>query len=54
MNFLERKSDYYRVKIELHIRDIKHLLDILTSVEADADVAEALRYRDYSLNSKVN
>ncbi len=50
MNFMERKADYYKIKIELHIRDIKHLLDILTSVEADTDVAEVLRYRDYSMN----
>ena len=45
MVFLERKPDFYRIKIEVHVSDIQHLLNIITSIEADTDIAEILRFR---------
>ena len=46
MVFLERKPDFYRIKVEVHVSDIQHLLNIITSIEADTDIAEIVRYRD--------
>ena len=46
MVFLERKPDFYRIKMEVHVSDIQHLLNIMTSIEADTDIAEILRFRE--------
>ena len=46
MNFLERKPDFYRIKIEINVIDVEHLLNIMTSLEADTDIAEIKRFRD--------
>ena len=45
MVFLERKQDFYRIRIEIHVSDIQHLLNIITSIQADTDIAEVIRYR---------
>ena len=45
MVFLERKPDFYRIRIEIHVSDKQHLLNIITSIEADTDIAEILRFR---------
>ena len=37
MVFLERKPDFYRIKVEVHVSDVEHLLNIITSIEADTD-----------------
>ncbi len=46
MVFFERKPDFYRIKVEIHVSDIQHLLNIITSIEADTDIAEIIRFRD--------
>ena len=46
MVFLERKPDFYRIKVEVHVSDIQHLLNIITSIQADTDIAEILRFRE--------
>ncbi len=43
--FTERKPDFYRMVIEVEVRDVKHLLHLQTAVEADSDVTEVVRYR---------
>ena len=43
--FTERKPDFYRMVIEIEVRDVKHLLHVQTAVEADTDVTEVVRYR---------
>ena len=53
MEFLERKPDFYRIKIEIHVSNIKHLLDIITSIEADTDIAEISRYRKMTSDNNV-
>jgi RelA/SpoT family (p)ppGpp synthetase len=45
ITFTERKPDFYRMVIEIEVRDVKHLLHVQTAVEADSDVTELLRYR---------
>lgn len=44
--FAERKPDFYRMMIEVEVRDVKHLLHLQTAVEADSDVTEVLRCRE--------
>jgi (p)ppGpp synthase/HD superfamily hydrolase len=46
MVFLERKHDFYSIRIELHVSDVQHLLNIITSIEADTDIAEVVRFRE--------
>ena len=41
----DRKPDFYRMVIEIEVRDIKHLLHVQTAIEADTDVTEVVRYR---------
>ncbi len=43
--FTERKPDFYRVVIEVEVRDVKHLMHVQTAVEADSDVSEVFRRR---------
>lgn len=43
--FTDRKPDFYRMVIEIEVRDVKHLLHVQTAVEADTDVTDVLRYR---------
>ena len=41
--FTDRKPDFYRVVMEIEVRDMEHLHHVMTAVEADSDVAEVLR-----------
>ena len=49
--FLERKHDFYRIRIEIHVSDVQHLLNIITSIEADTDIAEVLRFRETKVST---
>jgi len=46
MTFTDRKPDFYRMKIEIEVRDAEHLHNVMTAVEADSDVAALERLRD--------
>ncbi len=48
LHFLDRKPDYYRLLVEVDLRDVEHLHAVQTAVEADSDVAEVSRSRDLS------
>jgi guanosine-3',5'-bis(diphosphate) 3'-pyrophosphohydrolase len=52
MVFLERKHDFYRIRIEIHVSDVQHLLNIITSIEADTDIAEIIRFRKIQKSSE--
>jgi guanosine-3',5'-bis(diphosphate) 3'-pyrophosphohydrolase len=39
MHFTDRKPDFYRMHVDVDIRDIEHLYSVMTAVEADSDVA---------------
>ncbi|NNU81557.1 bifunctional (p)ppGpp synthetase/guanosine-3',5'-bis(diphosphate) 3'-pyrophosphohydrolase [Halovulum dunhuangense] len=43
--FTDRKPDFYRVVIDLEVRDIQHLHNVQTALEADSDVTEVKRFR---------
>lgn len=45
IKFFEERADYYIIYIELDVRNIEHLMNILSAITADEDVAEASRYR---------
>lgn len=45
MQFTDRKQDFYRMLIDIEVRDVKHLYHVMSAVEADSDVAEVARKR---------
>jgi len=47
--FTARKPDFYRIRLDIMVRDIEHLTNIETALNADSDVAEVIRFRDTSL-----
>ena len=48
LKFTERKPDYYRLIIEVDLRDVEHLHMVMTALEAETDVAQVARVRDVS------
>ncbi|EAQ14235.1 MULTISPECIES: bifunctional (p)ppGpp synthetase/guanosine-3',5'-bis(diphosphate) 3'-pyrophosphohydrolase [Maritimibacter] len=48
MTFVDRKPDYYRLLIDVDLRDIEHLHAVMLVLEAETDVAEIRRHRDLS------
>ncbi|MGB0798881.1 MAG: RelA/SpoT family protein, partial [Planktomarina sp.] len=46
LSFSDRKPDYFRLKIELEVRDVAQLHMVLTALEAENDVASVKRCRD--------
>jgi GTP pyrophosphokinase/guanosine-3',5'-bis(diphosphate) 3'-pyrophosphohydrolase len=48
LTFVDRKPDFYRLIVEVDLRDIEHLHAVLTALDAESDVAHVERYRDLS------
>ena len=48
LRFVDRKPDFYRLVIDVDLRDIEHLHAVMLVLEADSDVAEIRRHRDLS------
>ncbi len=46
LHFLDRKPDFYRLLIDVDVRDAEHLHAVMTAVEADTDVATLERFRN--------
>lgn len=46
MTFVDRKPDYFRLLIDVDLRDIEHLHAVMLVLEAETDVAEIRRHRD--------
>ncbi|MEO0916106.1 MAG: bifunctional (p)ppGpp synthetase/guanosine-3',5'-bis(diphosphate) 3'-pyrophosphohydrolase [Pseudomonadota bacterium] len=44
--FIDRKPDFYRLIIDVELRDIEHLHRLMLALEADSDVASMERHRD--------
>ena len=42
----EKQPDFYRIAVSIEVRDVKHLHNVVTSLNADTDVAEITRHRD--------
>jgi guanosine-3',5'-bis(diphosphate) 3'-pyrophosphohydrolase len=46
LHFVDRKPDYYRLHIDVDLRDTDHLHRVMTALEAESTVASIVRYRD--------
>ncbi|SFD07046.1 RelA/SpoT family protein [Tropicimonas isoalkanivorans] len=46
LHFVDRKPDFYRLEIDVDLRDVEHLHMVMTALEADNDVAEVARVRN--------
>ncbi|MGJ8626015.1 MAG: RelA/SpoT family protein [Sulfitobacter sp.] len=46
LEFLEQKPDFYRLMINVELRDVAHLHSLMLTLEAEDDVAEISRFRD--------
>lgn len=44
--FVDRKSDFYRLIVDVDLREIEHLHTVLLALEAETDVASISRHRD--------
>jgi GTP diphosphokinase / guanosine-3',5'-bis(diphosphate) 3'-diphosphatase len=50
--FADRKPDFYRLLVDVDLRDVEHLHAVMTVLEAEIDVAHIGRYRDVRLKPK--
>ena len=48
LTFVDRKPDFYRLILEVELRDVEHLHMLLSALEAETDVAQVERIRDLS------
>ncbi len=46
LKFTERKPDFYRLLVDVDLRDVEHLHMVMTALEAETDVAQVSRHRD--------
>jgi RelA/SpoT family (p)ppGpp synthetase len=53
IHFTERKPDFYRMVIDIEVRDMEHLTHVLTAIDADSDVARVRRYRAAASTAKA-
>ena len=53
LRFTDRKPDYYRLVVDVDLRDVEHLHMVLTALEAETDVAQILRLRDLSRKPSI-
>ncbi len=44
--FIDRKPDFYRLIVDVDLRDVEHLHAVMLALEADSDVASLVRHRD--------
>ncbi len=48
LRFIDRKPDFYRLIVDVDLRDVEHLHMVMTALETETDVAQVSRYRDLS------
>ncbi|MBN2630207.1 MAG: bifunctional (p)ppGpp synthetase/guanosine-3',5'-bis(diphosphate) 3'-pyrophosphohydrolase [Rhodobacteraceae bacterium] len=46
LRFTDRKPDFYRLILDVDLRDVEHLHMVMTALEAETDVAQVSRHRD--------
>jgi GTP diphosphokinase / guanosine-3',5'-bis(diphosphate) 3'-diphosphatase len=46
LRFTDRKPDFYRLIVDVDLRDVEHLHLVMTALEAETDVAQISRHRD--------
>jgi len=50
LTFVDRKPDFYRLLVDVELRDAEHLHGVITVLEAESDVAAVERHRDPRLS----
>ncbi len=48
LTFVDKKPDFYRLLVDIDLRDLEHLHAVMTVLKADSNVAEVRRHRDPS------
>lgn len=46
MEFVDRKPDYFRLRVNVELRDVEQLHSLMLTLEADSDVAAVDRFRE--------
>ncbi|UWQ22890.1 bifunctional (p)ppGpp synthetase/guanosine-3',5'-bis(diphosphate) 3'-pyrophosphohydrolase [Jannaschia sp. W003] len=46
LRFIDRKPDFFRLLLDMDVRDAEHLHAVLMAVDSDSDVARAARHRE--------
>ena len=46
LHFVDRKQDFFRILVDVDLRDIEHLHAVMLVLEAETDVASIRRHRD--------
>ncbi|NIZ15525.1 bifunctional (p)ppGpp synthetase/guanosine-3',5'-bis(diphosphate) 3'-pyrophosphohydrolase [Phaeobacter sp. HF9A] len=46
LEFIDRKPDFYRLMINVELRDVEQLHSLILTLEAESDVAAVVRHRD--------
>ncbi len=46
LRFINRKPDFYRLLVDVELRDVEHLHKVMTALEAETDVAQIARHRE--------
>ena len=46
LEFIDRKPDFYRLHVNVELRDAEHLHSLITALEAESDVAAVARLRE--------
>ncbi|WP_439508047.1 RelA/SpoT family protein [Yoonia sp.] len=49
LKFIDRKPDYFRLLIDVDLRDAEHLHRVMTALEAESNVSSIVRHRDPGL-----
>jgi GTP pyrophosphokinase len=49
LKFIDRKPDYFRLLIDVDLRDAEHLHRVMTALEAESNVSSIMRHRDPGL-----
>ena len=50
LHFIDRKPDFFRLLIDVDVRDRDHLHGLMMAADTDSDVAQVSRHRDASLD----
>ncbi len=53
LNFIDRKPDFFRLYIDVDLRDVEHLHRVMTALEAESNVSAIKRLRDPRRGAKA-
>jgi GTP pyrophosphokinase len=53
LEFVDRKPDFYRLMINVELRDVEQLHSLLLTLEAESHVAEVVRFREQPMKRTI-